>query len=201
MITNPEISYLLTRCANSCNLQQRNTGKPLRGSYAISKAFQNMAFYYAQAPISASPDSVMLIGPKTLMTGAQLQACVFSLAIILWIGNLKSNNSLSFKTEPYYRRLVAIVSEMTWLKSLLSELRIPVRKPPILWCDNLNTMLLAANQHHRTKHIELHLYFVPKRSRPRRSTYVMLPLPHNSLMSWPKLSQANNLWNSATSSA
>ncbi|KAL6331208.1 hypothetical protein AAG906_009636 [Vitis piasezkii] len=36
---------------------------------------------------------------------------------------------------------------------------------PVLWCDNLSTMLLSANPilHARTKHIELNLYFVKEK--------------------------------------
>lgn len=45
---------------------------------------------------------------------------------------------------------------------MLSELHVPEKKTPVLWCDNLSTVLLAANPvlHARTKHIELDLYFV-----------------------------------------
>ena len=56
----------------------------------------------------------------------------------------------------------SVVVEITWLRSLLSELQCPLVKPPLVWCDNLSTVLLSANPvlHARTKHIELDLYFV-----------------------------------------
>lgn len=46
------------------------------------------------------------------------------------------------------------------------ELKIQFPKPPIIWCDNQSTALLLANpiQHVRTKHTELDLYFVRKKS-------------------------------------
>ncbi|RVX22010.1 Retrovirus-related Pol polyprotein from transposon RE1 [Vitis vinifera] len=55
-----------------------------------------------------------------------------------------------------------LVVEITWLRSLLSELQLLLAKPPLVWCDNLSTVLLSANPvlHARTKHIELDLYFV-----------------------------------------
>ena len=44
----------------------------------------------------------------------------------------------------------------------MSELQLLLAKPPLVWCDNLSTVLLSANPvlHARTKHIELDLYFV-----------------------------------------
>ena len=60
-----------------------------------------------------------------------------------------------------YKSLTSIVAELTWLCSLLGELRIPISKPPIIRCGNLGTILLVANPmlHAWTKHIELDLYF------------------------------------------
>ena len=51
---------------------------------------------------------------------------------------------------------------MVWLQSLLSELHCSPTSTPLVWCDNLSTVLMAANpvQHARSKHIELDLYFV-----------------------------------------
>ena len=55
-----------------------------------------------------------------------------------------------------------LVAEVTWIQSLLSELQCKTPRISVLWCDNLNTVLLSANPilHARTKHIELDLYFV-----------------------------------------
>ena len=54
------------------------------------------------------------------------------------------------------------MGELTWLTSLLEELRVTTTKIPIIWCDNLSTVQLATNPilHARTKHVELDLYFV-----------------------------------------
>ncbi|KAL6350242.1 hypothetical protein AAG906_004187 [Vitis piasezkii] len=56
----------------------------------------------------------------------------------------------------------SLVAEITWLRSLLSELQLLRAKPPLVWCDNLSTVLLSANPvlHARTKQIEFDLYFV-----------------------------------------
>lgn len=65
-------------------------------------------------------------------------------------------------TEAEYHSLAAVTAELTWLQSLLTELRFPLSAPPRVYCDNLSAVLLAANPilHSRTKHFELDLYFV-----------------------------------------
>ena len=64
--------------------------------------------------------------------------------------------------EAEYRSLANIVAELTWLTSLLEELRVATTKIPIIRCNNLSTVQLAANPvlHARTKHVELDLHFV-----------------------------------------
>ena len=81
--------------------------------------------------------------------------------LISWQSNKQHTVSRS-STEPEYRSLASFVAEITWLRSLLSELQLPLAKPPLVWCDNLNTVLLSANPvlHAGTRHIELDLYFV-----------------------------------------
>lgn len=65
-------------------------------------------------------------------------------------------------TEAEYMSLANLVAEVVWLKGLLFELHVPEKKTPVLWCDNLSTVLLATNPvlHARTKHIKLDLHFV-----------------------------------------
>lgn len=65
-------------------------------------------------------------------------------------------------TEAEYRSLAHAVSEISWIRSLLHELHIPVKSPPVIWVDNLSTIALASNPvlHSRAKHIELDIHFV-----------------------------------------
>lgn len=89
--------------------------------------------------------------------------CVFfGPNLISWMSKKQAVVSRS-STEAEYRSLALVVAELTWLKSLLSELFFPCSKePPIVYCDNLSTVMLSANPilHSRTKHVELDLYFV-----------------------------------------
>ena len=81
--------------------------------------------------------------------------------LISWCAKKQKVVSRS-STEAEYRSLALLVSEVTWLQSLLAELGWASRVPPVLWVDNLSTIALASNPvlHSRTKHIELDLHFV-----------------------------------------
>ncbi|KAL2506906.1 cysteine-rich RLK (RECEPTOR-like protein kinase) 8 [Abeliophyllum distichum] len=65
-------------------------------------------------------------------------------------------------TEAEYRALAHTTAEITWVQSLLDELKITQTEIPRIWCDNLGASALASNPvyHARTKHIELDIHFV-----------------------------------------
>ncbi|GJY11383.1 putative RNA-directed DNA polymerase [Tanacetum coccineum] len=58
--------------------------------------------------------------------------------------------------------MLFLVAELTWLESLLRELRVPVKSIPILWSDNMGATYLSANPifHARMKHVEVDFHFV-----------------------------------------
>uniref|UniRef100_A0A803P722 Reverse transcriptase Ty1/copia-type domain-containing protein n=1 Tax=Cannabis sativa TaxID=3483 RepID=A0A803P722_CANSA len=88
-------------------------------------------------------------------------AIFFGSNIIAWKWKKQHTVSRS-STEAEFQSLAHTVTKLTWLHSLLTELHLTLPRPPIVWCDNLSTILLTANPilHARTKHIELDLYFV-----------------------------------------
>ena len=65
-------------------------------------------------------------------------------------------------TEAEYKAVADATAEFIWIKSLLQELRIPLQRSHILWCDNIGATYLAANPvfHAQTKHIEIGYHFV-----------------------------------------
>ena len=88
--------------------------------------------------------------------------CVFlGPNLISWSSKKQSAVSRS-STEAEFRSLAAVVADLTWLNTLLSELRVPLTHPPVVYCDNLSAVLLAANPilHTKSKHFELDLYYV-----------------------------------------
>ena len=64
--------------------------------------------------------------------------------------------------ENEYRALASASAEITWIQSLLKELKIKCTTLPVVWCDNVSATGLAKNHVYylRTKHIELDMHFV-----------------------------------------
>ncbi|XP_060961763.1 uncharacterized mitochondrial protein AtMg00810-like [Cannabis sativa] len=65
-------------------------------------------------------------------------------------------------TKNEFRALANAAAEVQWITSLLSELKVPLSQPPIMWIDNQSATALAANLvfHARCKHIEIDPHFV-----------------------------------------
>ncbi|KAL5780562.1 hypothetical protein ACOSQ2_011299 [Xanthoceras sorbifolium] len=65
-------------------------------------------------------------------------------------------------TEAEYRSLSQVVTDVIWLKSLLTELGFPTSSPAVVWCDNMGANALALNPvyHSRTKHVEIDVHFI-----------------------------------------
>lgn len=61
-----------------------------------------------------------------------------------------------------YRAMASTTSELVWLKSFLSSLRVEHRGPMTLFCDSQSVIHIAANPvfHERTKHVEIARHYV-----------------------------------------
>lgn len=82
-------------------------------------------------------------------------------AAIFWCSKKQQIISLSSTKDEYVAASMA-TQECTWLKRLIQDIGITVDYPVPISCDNENTIKLAGNPmfHARTKHIEVHYYFV-----------------------------------------
>ncbi|KAD5962053.1 hypothetical protein E3N88_13526 [Mikania micrantha] len=88
--------------------------------------------------------------------------CVYLGANLLsWSSKCQPTLSRS-SAEAEYRGVAHVVSETCWLRNLLLELRNPLSRATIVYCDNVSAVYLSTNpvQHQRTKHIELDIHFV-----------------------------------------
>ncbi|CAL1399245.1 unnamed protein product [Linum trigynum] len=67
--------------------------------------------------------------------------------------------------EAEYRAMASTVSEIIWLRHLLTELGAPQMAATPLYCDNQAALHISANPvfHERTKHVEMDCYFVRER--------------------------------------
>jgi hypothetical protein len=67
--------------------------------------------------------------------------------------------------EAEYRALSQGVSEMLWVKYLLSELKLLRKGPLRVWCDNQSAISIVNNpvQHDRTKHVEIDRFFIKEK--------------------------------------
>ena len=107
-----------------------------------------------------------------------LAHCVFLGPNLVWCQFMKRHILSRSSTKVEYQNLVSLIAEITWLRSLLSELQIPLAKPHLVWCNNLNNVLFFENLvlHKRTKQIELDLYFVREKGHLEESRGSPYPL-------------------------
>ncbi|CAM8885812.1 unnamed protein product [Rhodiola kirilowii] len=85
--------------------------------------------------------------------------------LISWSAKKQPTVSRS-STEAEYKALANGTAEAIWIQSVLKELGVEQKQPPILWCDNLGSTYLTANPvfHARTKHIEIDFHFVREKA-------------------------------------
>lgn len=85
-------------------------------------------------------------------------------SLVSWSSKRQVTVSRS-SVEAEYRGVTNAVAEATWLRNLLSELKCPISKATIVFCDNISVVYLSSNpvKHQRTKHVEIDIHFVRER--------------------------------------
>lgn len=90
---------------------------------------------------------------------------VFNLGtgVVTWTSKKQEAIALS-STQAEYRGTVKVACEAIWLRRMLADMQMSQPGPTPLFCDNQGILKLAKNQvfHERTKHVELHCYFICK---------------------------------------
>ncbi|XP_026399795.1 uncharacterized protein LOC113295470 [Papaver somniferum] len=99
--------------------------------------------------------------------------------LISWSSKRQATVSRS-SAEAEYRGVANAVAETTWLRNLLLELHIPLRRATIVYCDNVSAVYMSGDpvQHQRTEHVEIDIHFV--RERVRIGDIHVLHIPSDS---------------------
>lgn len=79
-------------------------------------------------------------------------------------------------TEAEYQSLVQTSIELTWIRTLLTELHVSFQTP-MIYCDNQSAVSIAHNPvfHSRTKHMEIDVFFVREQVLAKQLSVVHLP--------------------------
>ena len=84
--------------------------------------------------------------------------------LVSWRSKKQSVVSRS-TAEAEYRAMSLVVSEVLWVRNLLTELNVLRNVPMRVWCDNKSAINIAYNpvQHDRTKHVEIDRFFIKEK--------------------------------------
>ncbi|XP_016206912.1 uncharacterized protein LOC107647346 [Arachis ipaensis] len=103
--------------------------------------------------------------------------CVFlEPNLVTWCCRKQTTISRS-STEAEFRSLAACEGELVWLTNLLTELKIPMKTIPTIFCDNLSIVLLTTNpvQHNRTKHFQLDVQIIREKLKANSLHVIHIP--------------------------
>jgi hypothetical protein len=131
----------------------------LQGSHDLGLHFSRSApldlTVYSDADWAGCPDTRCSTSRYAVFLGDNL---------VSWSSKRQATVSRS-SAEAEYRAVANGVAEACWLRQLLGELRCPLCRAAIIYCDNISAVYLSTNpvQHQRTKHVEIDLHFVRER--------------------------------------
>jgi hypothetical protein len=166
MFTRPDISYAVQQVC----LHMHDPHEPhlaalkrilwyIRGTLhlglVLRPSSQSDLVVYSDADWAGCPDTRKSTSGYAVFLGDNL---------VSWSSKHQTTVSRS-SAKAEYRVVANAVAEASWLRLLLLELHIPVRRSTLVYCDNISTVYMCSNpaQHQCTKHIEIDLHFVWER--------------------------------------
>ena len=157
-ITRPDIAYAVNKLCQFMHspLESHWKAKKHVLRYLNDTIDHGLAFYPSQNLfITGYSDSDWACDSSDMRSTSGF--CVYlGNNLVSWL--VKKQHSVSWSsTEAEFRSLVALVVEIKWIKSLLTELHVIQTKPPLLWCDNQGVITANPVLHSKSKPFELDL--------------------------------------------
>jgi hypothetical protein len=86
----------------------------------------------------------------------------FGSGVVSWSSKKQPTVALLSTDQAKYKGATITACEVLWLPKLFSDLGQSVDAPVVIYCDNINSILLVNNPvyHARKKHIEVHYHFI-----------------------------------------
>jgi len=105
---------------------------------------------FSNANWATSIDDGKFIAMQCVFLGETLISCAFKKVV--------SQSNI----ESEYRALANLAAEVTWIRSLLDELKFPMTRKLILWSDKLSAKALTSNlvMHARSKRIKIDVHYI-----------------------------------------
>ncbi|KAG8490495.1 hypothetical protein CXB51_013610 [Gossypium anomalum] len=163
VLTRPDIAYAVNRV---CQFMHALTTSHM---VALKQILRYLCGTLSHGLVFRRSDRLFLVGYADANWGLNFddrrpttRYCVyFGHTPISWCSKKQPIVSRS-TVEADYRSLAAATSNVTWLVSLLAELKVNSVDLLTVWCDNSSAVTVAANSvlHFKFKHVELDLFFV-----------------------------------------
>lgn len=161
--TRPDISYSVNKLSQFMHSPSENHWKAVKrvlrylkqtAHYVlrISHHHDHNMYVYSDADWAGDPND------RTSTSGYLLY---FGQSPISWTSKKQKTVARS-STEAEYRAVASAVAETNWVMNLLHELKVPLCRPPNIYCDNIGATYHCQNpvMHSKMKHIEVDFHFV-----------------------------------------
>ncbi|GMI70341.1 cysteine-rich RLK (RECEPTOR-like protein kinase) 8 [Hibiscus trionum] len=101
--------------------------------------------------------------------------------ILTWSSRKQKEVSRS-TMEAEYRSIADAVSEVTWLRSLLTDMGVQQKDVPVVWSDSTSAISLSMNPvfHSQSKHVDLDVHFVREKIADNSLRVNYVPASHQT---------------------